>query len=234
VAVNWLVGELEAAEVVGEVEAAGGRAMAVRADVRSEADVVAMFRQVRERFGSVDILINNAGILREAAFVDKTLADWDAVLGVNLTGQFLCAREAAREFLRRGLQPDLSRAVGKIVCISSIHDSVPRPGCVDYAVSKAGVTMLVKALALELGPHRIRVNGVSPGLIRTGADDEAALFALAEGAARDHIPYGRTGEPDDIARAVVWLSSDDSDYLTGASLYIDGARRLYRGYAAQA
>jgi glucose 1-dehydrogenase len=226
VAVNYSREEAAANRVVSEIEAAGGRALSIRADVSREDDVVAMFRQCVAAFGSIDILVNNSGLQKDAAFVDMTLADWDRVIGVNLTGQFLCAREAAREFLRRGKVPG-AKALGKIVCMSSVHDVIPWAGHANYAASKGGVSMLMKTMAQELGGHGIRVNAVSPGAIRTPINTAAWNTPEAEQRLLRLIPYGRVGDPVDVARAVVWLASDDSDYVTGATLYVDGGMTLF-------
>jgi glucose 1-dehydrogenase len=190
-----------------------------------------MFRQVIERSGTVDILVSNAGLQRDAAFHEMTLAQWNTVIGINLTGQFLCAREAVREFLRRGVVPEVSRAAGKIVCMSSVHEVIPWAGHVNYAASKGGVMLLMKSLAQEVAPHRIRVNGVAPGAIRTPINREAWETPAAYEALMKLIPYGRIGEPEDVARAVVWLASDESDYVTGTTLFVDGGMTLYPEFA---
>jgi glucose 1-dehydrogenase len=226
VAVNYSRDEAGAARVVAEIEAAHGRAFAVRADVSREDDVVAMVGRTVETFGSLDILINNAGLQKDAAFVDMTLADWDRVIGVNLTGQFLCARQAVREFLRRGRTP-LSSALGKIICVSSVHDIIPWAGHANYAASKGGVSMLMKTMGQELGQYGIRVNSISPGAIKTPINTSAWNTPEAERNLLRLIPYGRVGEPVDIGRAAVWLASDESDYVTGATLYVDGGMTLF-------
>jgi glucose 1-dehydrogenase len=226
VAVNYSRDGAGAARVVGEIEATQGRAIAVRADVSQEADVVAMFKRTVDAFGSLDIVVNNAGLQKDAAFVDMSLADWDRVIGVNLTGQFLCSREAAREYLRRGRVKG-ARSLGKIVCISSVHDVIPWAGHANYAASKGGVSLLMKTMAQELAQHGIRVNAVSPGAIKTPINADAWKTPDAEHALLRLIPYGRVGEPIDIARAAVWLASDDSDYVHGATLYVDGGMTLF-------
>jgi glucose 1-dehydrogenase len=185
-----------------------------------------MFKRSIESFGSIDILVNNAGLQKDAAFVDMTVADWDRVIGVNLTGQFLCAREAVREFLRRG-PTEHSSALGKIVCVSSVHDIIPWAGHANYAASKGGVSMLMKTMSQELARHRIRVNSVAPGAIKTRINRDAWATPDAEQSLLRLIPYGRVGEPVDIGRAAVWLASDDSDYVNGATLYVDGGMTLY-------
>ena len=227
VAVNYIGGRDRADAVVSEIETAGGEARAVRADVSRESDVEAMFETVRSQWGSVDIVVSNAGIQRDAGFIDMTLDDWEAVMAVNLRGTFLCARAAAREFLRRGPVPDLSRALGKILCISSVHDVVPWAGHVNYAASKGGILMFMKSIAQELAEHRIRVNAISPGAIRTPINRDAWDTPGAERDLLKLIPYGRIGEPADIGRAAAWLVSDEADYVTGTALYVDGGMTLY-------
>jgi glucose 1-dehydrogenase len=227
VAVNWSRGEEAARKVLADIERGGGQGLIVGGDVSREEDVQRIFRTVIAEFGSVDILVNNAGMQRDAPFADMSLADWNAVLGVNLTGQFLCSREAVREFRRRGVDPNLSRAAGKIVCVSSVHDVIPWAGHANYAASKGGVAMLMKTMAQELGAERIRVNSISPGAIRTRINSEAWSTPDAEKSLLKLIPYGRVGDADDVAQAAVWLASDASDYVHGATLYVDGGMTLY-------
>jgi glucose 1-dehydrogenase len=231
VVVNWVVGEEAAEAVVAEITKGGGRAYAHRADVGREDQVVAMFGRMREEFGTIDILVNNAGLQRDAAFHDMTLEQWNTVIGVNLTGQFLCAREAIREFLRRGVVPEVSCAAGKIICMSSVHQAIPWSGHANYAASKGGVMMLTETLAQEYAPQRIRVNGIAPGAIRTPINRGAWATQQAYATLMTLIPYNRIGEPEDVARAALWLASDDSDYVVGATLFIDGGMTLYPGFA---
>jgi glucose 1-dehydrogenase len=231
VVVNWVVGEEAAEQVVEEITQSGTRAYAHRADVSREDQVVAMFARMREEFGTIDILVNNAGLQRDAAFHEMTLEQWNTVIGVNLTGQFLCAREAIREFLRRGVKPEISCAAGKIICMSSVHQTIPWAGHANYASSKGGVMMLMETLAQEYAPRRIRVNGIAPGAIRTPINRAAWETKQAYDALMTLIPYGRIGEPEDVARAAVWLASDDSDYVVGATLFIDGGMALFPAFA---
>ncbi len=229
VAVNYVRGEEQAERIVKEIKAEGGESMAIEADVSREEEVKAMFEQMFEAYGSIDILVNNAALHKDSRLIDMTLEDWDDVLRVNLTGQFFCAREAAREFLRRGVVPELSCAAGKIICMSSVHDTIPWAGHAHYAASKGGVYMLMKTLALELAAHKVRVNGISPGAIKTPSNRTAWSTPEKEAEILELIPYGRLGQASDIARATVWLASDDSDYMTGTTLYIDGGMTLYPG-----
>jgi glucose 1-dehydrogenase len=227
VVVNYVAGPEHAERVVDEIRRAGGEAVAVRADVSREDQVEAMFAQTIAAWGSVDIVVNNAGLQRDAPLHQMSLKDWQFVLDVNLTGQFLCARAAVREFLRRGVVPELSAAAGKIICMSSVHDVIPWAGHANYAASKGGVSMLMKTMAQELAMHKIRVNAVSPGAIKTPINTDAWATPEAEQRLLRLIPYYRVGETHDIARAVVWLASDQSDYVNGATLYVDGGMTLF-------
>jgi glucose 1-dehydrogenase len=227
VAVNYVAGPEQAERVVQEIRAAGNHAVAIRADVSQEAQVEAMFEQVIAEWGSVDIVVNNAGLQRDAPLHEMSLKDWQFVIDVNLTGQFLCARAGVREFLRRGVVVDLSAAAGKIICMSSVHDVIPWGGHANYAASKGGVSMLMKTMAQELAQHRIRVNAVSPGAIKTAINRDAWDTPEAEAKLLRLIPHGRVGEIHDIAQATVWLASDLSDYVNGATLYVDGGMTLY-------
>ncbi|MCU7931709.1 MAG: SDR family oxidoreductase [Candidatus Thiodiazotropha sp. (ex Codakia rugifera)] len=230
VVINYVVNESDAIKLVNEIEKSGGQAMALYADVSSESDVQSMFRRMIEAWGSIDILVNNAGIQRDASFVDMTLSQWNKVIAVNLTGQFLCTREAAREFARRGVVPELSCAAGKVVCMSSVHEVIPWAGHVNYATSKGGVMMFMQSVAQELAHLKIRVNGIAPGAIRTPINRNAWETPEAEASLLKLIPYERIGEPADIAKATVWLASDQSDYVTGTTLFVDGGMTLYPGF----
>ena len=227
VVVNYVRDPEDAARVVDDINAYGGQALAIEADVSQEDQVQAMFRRMTDACGGIDILVNNAGLQKDASFTDMNLADWELVIRVNLTGQFLCAREAARAFMRQGVIPNVSAAAGKIICISSVHDVIPWAGHANYAASKGGVTMLMKTMAQELAAHKIRVNSISPGAIKTPINHSAWSTPENEAELLKLIPYGRVGEPDDIGRAAVWLASDLSDYINGATLYVDGGMTLY-------
>lgn len=231
VVVNYVAGDDRAEQVVDEIRRSGSKAYAHKADVSREDQVQEMFDRMVEAFGTVDILVNNAGLQRDAAFHEMTLTQWNTVIGVNLTGQFLCARAAIREFLRRGVVPAVSCAAGKIICMSSVHQEIPWAGHANYAASKGGVMLMMRSLAQEVAPHRIRVNGIAPGAIRTPINTAAWATKEAYDSLMTLIPYKRIGEPADIARAAVWLASDDADYVTGASLFVDGGMTLYPGFA---
>ena len=230
VVINYVVDEESALAMVQEINVAGGEAIAIHADVSQEDQVKSMFARMIETWGSIDILVNNAGIQRDATFLDMTLEQWNQVMDVNLTGQFLCAKEAAREFVRRGVLPELSCAAGKIICMSSVHEVIPWAGHVNYAASKGGLLLFMKSIAQELAHLKIRVNGISPGAIKTPINRSAWETQEAEQDLLKLIPYQRVGEPSDIGRAAVWLASDASDYVTGESLFVDGGMTLYPGF----
>jgi glucose 1-dehydrogenase len=231
VVVNYVTDPDKAEETVVEIQRRCGiEAMAIRADVSKEDQVQAMFRTMCRELGTVDILVNNAGLQRDAPFDELTLAQWNKVMEVNLTGQFLCAREAVREFKRRGVVPEVSCSAGKILCMSSVHDIIPWAGHVNYAASKGGVMMMMKSIAQEVAAWRIRVNAISPGAIRTPINMQAWSSAEAYADLMRLVPYKRIGEPEDIGRAAVWLASDYSDYINGICLYVDGGMTLYPGF----
>ena len=231
VVVNYVVGEDDANAVVEDIRRSGARAIALQADVSSEADVSRMFAAMMQEFGTIDILVNNAGLQRDSAFRDMTMAQWNTVINVNLTGQFLCARAAIREFLRRGVVSSVSCAAGKIICMSSVHQQIPWAGHANYATSKGGIKLLMESLAQEVAPQRIRVNGIAPGAIRTPINTSAWDTKEAYDKLMTLVPYGRIGEPEDIARAAVWLASDHSDYVVGTTLFVDGGMTLYPGFS---
>jgi glucose 1-dehydrogenase len=231
VVVNYVAQPQAAAAVVDEIKASGSEAIAIRADVSVEAEVEAMFGTALGAWGSLDILVNNAGLQRDAAVQDMTLEQWSTVLGVNLTGMFLCARAAVRAMLRQGIRPQISRAAGKILCVSSVHEMIPWAGHVNYAASKGGVKLFMQTLAQELAPHRIRVNSIAPGAIMTPINREAWDSPEALARLLTLIPWGRIGEPEDIGKAAVWLASDDADYVHGQTLFVDGGMTLYPEFA---
>jgi len=231
VAVNYHSDEDGANQTKKEIEELGGKAIIVHADVSKEEDVQRMFKQVIDELGTVHILINNSGLQDDAKFLDMTLEQWNKVINVNLTGQFLCAREAAREFVRRGPQPEISKATGKIICMSSVHEVIPWAGHVNYATSKGGIMLMMKSIAQELAPHKIRVNSIGPGAIATPINASARDTPEEEKSLLTLIPYGRIGEPQDIGDVAAWLASDEADYVTGTTIFADGGMTLYPGFA---
>ncbi len=230
VLVNYSSRAEEAEKVAEEIRRCGAKAITHKADVSKEDQVEAMFQRMIEEFGTVDILINNAGVQKDAPIDQMTLAQWQFVLDINLTGQFLCSRAAVREFKRRGVRKEISCAAGKIVCISSVHEVIPWAGHVNYAASKGGVMLMMKSIAQEVAPYRIRVNSIAPGAIRTPINMEAWDTREAYNDLLKLIPYKRIGEPDEIGRAAVWLASDESDYVHGTTLFVDGGMTLYPGF----
>ncbi|MFF1782090.1 SDR family oxidoreductase [Streptomyces virginiae] len=231
VVVNYVAGADEAEKVVAQIKGFGVRSYAHEADVSDEDQVVAMVARMMEEFGTIDIMVANAGLQRDASVTEMSLAQWQKVIDVNLTGQFLCAREAAKEFMRRGVVEEVSRSAGKIICMSSVHQIIPWSGHVNYASSKGGVGMLMQSLAQELAPHRIRVNAIAPGAIRTPINRDAWSTPEAEADLLRLIPYRRVGDPEDIANAVVAVASDLLDYVVGTTLYVDGGMTLFPGFA---
>ena len=230
VVINYVSGMDKAVELANEIKARGTRAIAIKADVGDEMQVQAMFKQAIAEFGTLDILVNNAGLQQDAPFHELSLAQWNRVINVNLTGQFLCAREAVREFMRRGVKPEVSCAAGKIICVSSVHEVIPWGGHVNYAASKGGVMLMMKSIAQEVAPQRIRVNSICPGAIRTPINMEAWGTPEAYADLMKLIPYKRIGEAVEIGRVAAWLASDYADYITGASIFVDGGMTLYPGF----
>src|ERR1051325_7349915 len=228
--VNYSSHPEAAEEVVNELKQFRVNAFPFHCDVHKEDQVQAMFQETIRQFGTVDILVNNAGIQKDAKIDEMTLAQWQLVIDVNLTGQFLCAREAIRIFKRQGIRKEVSCAAGKIICMSSVHEVIPWAGHVNYAASKGGVMLMMKSIAQEVAPYRIRVNSVCPGAIRTPINTQAWGTPEAYRELMKLVPYNRIGEPEDIARACVWLASDDSDYIHGASIFVDGGMTLYPGF----
>jgi len=219
-----------AEEVLAEVMAEGGKGIIYKCDVSNEAEVMQMFADSVAKFGTVDILVNNAGLQRDAPFVDMTLEQWNTVLSVNLTGQFLCAREAIKVFLKRGIDPQKSKALGKIICMSSVHEVIPWAGHANYAASKGGVMLLMKSIAQEFAWKKVRINSICPGAIQTPINRAAWETPEALKSLLTLIPYQRIGQPEDIGSVAVWLASDDSDYVNGASIFVDGGVTLYPGF----
>ena len=218
-----------AQKVVDDIAANGGTAISYQADISKEEDVQNMFAAVITQFGTVDILINNAGLQKDAPFTEMTLEQWNFVLGVNLTGQFLCAREAIREFLKRGVNGK-SKSAGKIICMSSVHEVIPWAGHANYAASKGGVMLMMKTIAQEFAPRKIRINSIAPGAIATPINHDAWDTAEHLQNLLRLIPQKRVGQVEDIGKAAVWLASDDADYVNGTTLFVDGGMTLYPGF----
>jgi glucose 1-dehydrogenase len=231
VVVNYVTHPEAADAVVAEISNNGGTAITLQADVSKESQVQTMFQQMFKQFGTIDILVNNAGLQKDSPFEQMSLADWQLVIDVNLTGQFLCAREAVREFLRRGVVPERSIAAGKIICMSSVHEVIPWGGHVNYASSKGGIMLLMKSMAQELAPKKIRVNSIGPGAIQTPINRAAWETPEALNKLLTLIPYNRIGQPEDIGKLAAWLASDEADYITGTTVFCDGGMTLYPGFS---
>ena len=221
----------KAEQIVKEITDNGGKAISFQCDVSKENDVITMFKEVVEQLGTVDILVNNAGIQKDAKFTEMTLDQWNAVINVNLTGQFLCAKEAIKEFLRRGIVPEKSVACGKIIHISSVHEIIPWAGHANYASSKGAIRMMMQTLAQEYGAKKIRVNSICPGAIQTPINTDAWETSEALDSLLNLIPYNRIGQPEDIGNLAVFLASDRADYITGASIFIDGGMTTFESFS---
>jgi len=230
VVVNYHRHAEPAEKLVGEIRSAGGQAFAIAADVSKEADVKKLFGAALEALGGLDVVVTNSGLQKDAPISKMTLADWQTVLDVNLTGEFLCCREAIEIFRRQKTANPKRENHGSIVCMSSVHQIIPWAGHVNYAASKGGIQMMMQTLAQEVAADRIRVNAVAPGAIRTPINKDAWETPEALQKLLKLIPYGRIGEPDDVARAVVWLASDEADYVTGSTIFVDGGMKLYPGF----
>ncbi len=231
VVVNYVSNPDSARVIADDIKSHGVDALAIRADVSKEPEVEAMFAEMLGSWGEIDILVSNAGIQQDAHFVDMTIEQWNRVLGVNLTGMFLCARAAARAMIRRALRPEISRAAGKIICVSSVHETIAWAGHANYAASKGGLKLFMQSIAQELAPHRIRVNSIAPGAIQTPINRGAWETPEALKSLLKLIPYGRIGVPDDIGSVAVWLASDAADYVHGQTIFVDGGMTLYPGFA---
>ncbi len=228
VIVNYRSSPEPAHQLAGDIERQGGRARAIKADVADESDVKRLFAETFDAFGALDILVANSGMQKDAPADEMSLDDWQRVIAVNLTGQFLCAREAIRQFKSQA-DRDVSRARGKIICMSSVHEVIPWAGHVNYAASKGGIAMMMRSLAQEVASQGIRVNAIAPGAIATAINSEEVRGEAGE-RLKTLIPYGRIGDVEDIARAAVWLASDESDYVVGTTLFVDGGMTLYPGF----
>lgn len=222
----------EAKAVLKEITDAGGKGITYQCDVSKEDQVISMFKDTISQFGTVDILVNNAGVQKDAKFTEMTLEQWTTVIDINLTGQFLCAREAIKEFLRRGIDTSRSVACGKIIHISSVHEVIPWAGHANYAASKGAIRMLMQTLAQEYGPDKIRVNSICPGAIKTPINKDAWNTPQALNSLMTLIPYNRIGKPEDIGNLAVFLASDFSDYISGASIFVDGGMATFESFAS--
>ncbi len=232
VVINYIVKPEAAEELAQRISNDNicGQALSFKADVTREKEVQAMFETAVDTFGTVDIVVPNAGIQRDYPLHEMPLEEWQKVIDVNLTGQFLCAREGLREFLRRGMRPEISSSLGKIIHVSSVHEVIPWAGHANYAASKGGIVMLMQSIAQAYGPHKVRCNSIAPGAIKTEINRQAWETPDALAKLNKLIPYKRIGETEDIGSAAAWLASDESEYVNGTTLFIDGGMTCYPGF----
>lgn len=232
VVVNYISNPERAEEVAHRISINNkcGDAIAIKCDVSQEDQVQELFRKTIDHFGTVDICIPNAGLQRDSPMHEMSLADWQLVIDVNLTGQFLCAREALREFLRRGMRPEVSSSLGKIINMSSVHQIIPWAGHVNYAASKGGIVMLMESICQEYASKKVRCNSIAPGAIKTDINKDAWSTKESLDKLNLLIPYKRIGFPEDIGSAAVWLASDESEYINGTTIYVDGGMTCYPGF----
>ena len=232
VLVNYSTDEQGARQTAEDDRALGQKSGGFQSQRQSrESEVNAMFDCMFKTFGRLDICVPNAAIQLNAKVDEMTLEQWQGVIDVNLTGMFLCAREAIRAFKRQGIDRSVSYACGKLIFMSSVHDIIPWEGHANYAAAKGGLMLFMKSLAQEVAHLRIRVNAISPGAIRTPMNVEKLTTPeMFESTLLKLIPAKRIGEPEDVARAAVWLASDESDYVYGTTIYIDGGMTLYPGF----
>lgn len=223
----------EAAEEVAHVineSGQSGEAIIFKCDVSKEEQVQQMFKKTIDHFGTVDICVPNAGLQKDAPFHEMSLKDWQLVIDVNLTGQFLCARESIREFLNRGMRPEVSSSLGKIIHMSSVHQIIPWAGHVNYAASKGGIVMLMESICQEYGHKKVRCNSIAPGAIKTQINKDVWSSEDSLDKLNKLIPYNRIGVPEDIGSTAVWLASDESEYINGTTIYVDGGMTCYPGF----
>ena len=223
VAINHVGDGATALAMAAEIERGGGRAIAVPMDVSCEDDVARAFGEARDAFGGVDLLVNNAGIEKPYELVEMPLEEFERVIGVNLTGSFLCAREAARMMLGDGSR-------GAIVNITSVHEQIPWKRFSHYCASKGGQKLFGQSIARELAPHGIRVVAVAPGAIETPINRDVLADPERKAQVLEEISLGRWGTVDDVARVVAWVASDQADYIVGSTIFVDGGMVLYEGF----
>jgi glucose 1-dehydrogenase len=224
VIVNYVGDAAPAEEAVAAIEQGGGRALAIEADVSDEVQVIAMFARARDQLGGpVDLLVNNAGVEKPFPLVEMPLEEWNRVLSVNLTGAFLCAREAARGMIDVGVP-------GAIVNVSSVHEVIPWEKFGHYCASKGGMKLWAGSIAKELAPHRIRVVGVAPGAIATPINQELIDDPEKRREVEAEIPWGRMGKPEEVAAAISWLAGAEAEYVTGTTVFVDGGMTQYPGF----
>ncbi len=232
VIVNYLSHQEEAEKIVKEINENSicGEAIAMMADVSKEKDVINIFQEGIAKFGTIDICVANAGLQQDAALHEMSLDQWQKVIDVNLTGQFLVVREAIKEFMRRGMRKDVSKSLGKIIHMSSVHQIIPWAGHANYAASKGAIAMLMESICQEYAPMKIRCNSIAPGAIKTSINEDAWKTEEALEKLNKLIPYKRIGVPEDIGSVAAWLASDESEYINGTTIYVDGGMTCYPGF----
>lgn len=230
VLINYFNDEDGARETLKMVQALGREGDIVHGDVSKEDDVLNLYDRMAAAFDRIDILVSNAGMQKDAPLTEMSDEDWRRVIDVNLTGSFLTAREAVKCFHRQGINDQVSRAAGKIIFISSVHEVIAWAGHANYNASKGGLHMLMVTLAQELAEDQIRVNSIAPGAIATAINRHAWEDSEARRDLEKKIPYGRVGTVVDVARVAAWLASDQADYMTGATLFVDGGMTQYPSF----
>jgi glucose 1-dehydrogenase len=233
VLINYHSDEEGAHKTKKEIEKAEGKCLIMQGDIGNPKEVDHIFAELKKNFGKLHLLVSNAGIQKDKPFTEMSLEEWDKVIQTNLSGAFLSSQAAAKAFLAQGMDEEISKAAGKIIFISSVHDIIPWAGRVNYTSSKGGLKMMMESVAQELAPHKIRVNSVSPGAIKTSINENEWKDGKGKKKMLAQIPYGRIGDPEDIARTVRWLASDEADYITGTTLYVDGGMTLYPSFAQE-
>lgn len=217
------VGSPDAAQgVVGEIEGAGGRGLAVEADVSRPEEVKALIRRTVEAFGRLDVMVNNAGVEHKVPFLETPFELWSEVIAVNLTGPWLGCQEAARQMVSQG-------GGGRIINISSVHEDLPMPTNAPYCAAKGGVRMMMRTIAVELAPHGITVNNIAPGAVDTPMDAPLKKDPEEMNELLSEIPLGRMARPEEIASLAVYLASDAAAYITGSTLFVDGGMMRHSG-----
>ena len=215
------VGKPDAAqETVNTITAAGGKAVAVAADVSKSDQVDALIAAAVSQFGRLDIMVNNAGVEKKMPFVDTPEDYWDFVISINLKGPFLCSKAAARQMIAQS-------GGGRIINISSVHEDLPMPTNAPYCATKGGLRMLMRTICVELAPHGITVNNIGPGAIDTPMDADLKAHPAQMAELLAEIPIGRMGQPEEVANLAVYLASDDAAYVTGSTYFIDGGMLRY-------
>ena len=203
------------ADTVKQIESAGGKVIAVAADVSKPDQVANLIQQTLSAYGKLDILVNNAGIEHKHPITEFPLDQWNQIIAVNLTGPFLCAQAAANQMISQ-------KGTGRIINISSVHQDLPMPGNAPYCASKGGLRMLMRTMAVEMGPHNITVNNIGPGAIFTPIDADVEANPEMEKMLMGEIPLNRWGKPEEVANLAIFLASDDAGYVTGSTYFIDG------------